>query len=66
MFELLTRAIMEDRERAIERIALQNLAVRYARDSGPRLTGRRGWPFQRASRVSSAAFAPGHSASRSE
>lgn len=66
MFELLTRAVMEDRERELEKWALQSRALRLARFAG-RQPARRGlWPFQRANRDSSAAFTPGHSASTIE
>ena len=63
MFELLTRAIIDDRERELGQIALQNLAIKLNPTTHAR---RRAWPFQRASRASSAAFAAGHSASSIE
>lgn len=63
MFELLTRAVMDDRERELERMALQNLAIKLNPTANAR---RRTWPFQRASRASSATFAAGHSASSIE
>ena len=66
MFELLTRAMMEDRERDIERFVLQTRAIRLARQAAPSRAGRRTWPFQRANRASNSAFTAGHSASTIE
>lgn len=69
MLELLVRAYIEDRRRELDDCLRAAEATKFARLSG---TGGGGWfrrhgrPNQRASRASSAAFAPGHSASTNE
>ena len=67
MFELLTQAILDDREREIARIALQNHAIELNRND--QSTPRRRRFFggrQRASRASNASFTAGQSASTIE
>lgn len=66
MFELLARAIMEDREREIARFALQNKANYLSRSTEP--PTRRGLfgRLQRSNRASSAAFTASRSASTIE